>query len=101
MSRSYKKFHIYKDRNKGAKQKANRRVRRALNQNLDLVLRNNDYRKYTCSYDISDYKFFGELSFDAYYRQRILGWYNWLRQYCDFPDREETYREWITLFRNK
>lgn len=53
MSRSYKKNPIIKDKTKGMKQIANRKVR---NYNGDLA-NGSSYKKIFQSYDISDYSF--------------------------------------------
>jgi len=54
MSRSYKKEPWCKDGpNAWAKSHANKRVRRSLN-----VPNGKAYRKFSCSYDICDYKYF-------------------------------------------
>lgn len=68
MSRSYKKIPICQDKtgnhrqsNKEAKAKANRRFRRKMKSDLDFTLDNSDYKKFTESYDISDYTFYVSL----------------------------------------
>ena len=54
MSKSYKKTPCYKDCNKGMKTTANRVLRHTT---FDEIPNGNAYRKFFCSYDISDYKF--------------------------------------------
>lgn len=60
MSRSVKKNPIIKDKTgrnscAEAKAKANRRLRRKLKDDLNFCVNNNDYKKYTESWNISDY----------------------------------------------
>ena len=52
MSKSYKKFHVVKDHNKGQKQLANRKIRRT--NKLD-PLKGGDYKKMYPTWDICDY----------------------------------------------
>ena len=49
MARSYRKQPVWKDHNRGMKKIANRKVRRALNRNINLDLSNSAYKKYTVS----------------------------------------------------
>lgn len=53
MSRSYKKTPLFCDRNPRMKKYANRRFRRYNGE----VQNGKWYKKYTCSYNICDYKF--------------------------------------------
>ncbi|MCM1217324.1 MAG: hypothetical protein NC548_22740 [Lachnospiraceae bacterium] len=106
MSRSYRKQPVWKDHNKGMKEIANRKVRRALNQDMDLRLPHKDYKKYFCSYDICDYRSLVEPDFERYYQEEIKLWqkrvtsYYWCRdETC--PTRDEAYKEWITKYRGK
>lgn len=52
MSRSYRKFHVVKDHNKGQKQLANKKIRRT--NKLD-SLKGGDYKKIYPTWDICDY----------------------------------------------
>lgn len=52
MSRSYRKQPVWKDHNRGMKAMANRKVRRALNRDVDFELPNSLYKRYFCQYDI-------------------------------------------------
>jgi hypothetical protein len=54
MSRSYKRFAVCKDRNKGSKTTANRMVRRS---GAAYSGKSNAYRKLYCSWNIYDYRF--------------------------------------------
>ncbi len=58
MSRSYKKYPCVKDKNKFAKDYANRKLRRKLKEQEYIIANGNCYRKVTCSWLICDYKFY-------------------------------------------
>lgn len=49
MSRSYRKQPVWKDHNRGMKAMANRKVRRALNRDVDFELPNSLYKRYFLS----------------------------------------------------
>lgn len=99
MSRSYHKQPVWKDHNKGMKQIANRKVRRALKQDLDLHLPRSLYKRYSCSYDICDYCWLVPKDFESYYQREFEIWTNLhFSRYCkeeEFPSREDLYKEWI------
>jgi hypothetical protein len=57
MSRSYKKYPIVKDHNKGAKQLANKKVRRFL-KNFELLIKGTWYKRIFNQYDITDWIYF-------------------------------------------
>lgn len=107
MSRSYRKQPVCKDHNRGMKQIANRKVRRALNRDLDLVLQHRSYRKYFCSYDICDYCSLIDRDFERYYQNELNYWGKytlngvWYFLNHPIPTRQEIYREWIARYRGK
>lgn len=101
MSRSYRKQPIWKDHNKGIKECANRKVRRALKRNLELRLPHSLYKKFFCSYDICDYRSIVSKNFEEYYQQRISSWYRYLFWHKEpLPTKEECYKDWLK-YRNK
>lgn len=99
MARSYRKNPVWKDHNKGMKQIANRKVRRALRRNHEISLSHKSYRKYFSSYDICDYCSLIDRDFKKYYQKQIDRWYRWQdHPYLRggrFPDEKECYREWM------
>lgn len=106
MSRSYRKQPVWKDHQKGMKKFANRKVRRALNQDFDLHLPHRSYRKYFCSYDICDYCSFVDRDFDKWYQDTVTNWAHnrnsfWFYKDEPFPDRKEEYRKWMKWYRGK
>ena len=105
MSRSHKKFFCCKDkeRNPFMKRYANRCVRRALNNDFDLELQHNSYRKFYDSWEISDYRF--QSTWKEYWESTVRTY----EQFCalfpnhnyEFPDKEKLYREWRKFYYNK
>ena len=87
MSRSFKKNVWVKDKNKGMKRLANKRVRQAMKK--DKVDCGSHYKKHFNSYDISDFKF--DCSFEEF-----LKWH-WTRD----MDIQESLAEWERMFRSK
>lgn len=93
MSRSYKKNPICKDHNKYMKKYANRRFRK---RKFDIILKNKQYRKYTCSYDICDYIF--RTDFKEYIKIE-----NNLNKIFNKPlkSEKELYKEWYKFYKRK
>lgn len=88
MSRSYKKHPCCKDKNKGMKQIANRRVRRGKYN----IPSGKSYKKYFCSYDICDYIFYQSFSeFIESYK----------RCHNDNKTSKELYRIWYRFYKMK
>lgn len=105
MGKSYRKQPVWKDHNRGMKELANRKVRRALNRNHELHLPHKSYKKFCESYDICDYLSLVPKSFEEYYRQEVNDWYRrqsqpWWKD-VPFPERKKTYREWMKWYRGK
>ena len=104
MSRSFKKTAYSGDpKDKDMKRAANRKVRRALKQNEDLVLRNSDYKKLFESWDICD---FGWISSWERYWIGVLRFYYWKlstfpEKYVTPPDKEKAYQEWQKQYKRK
>ena len=75
MSRSRKRYAGYADRNPFMKNYANRRLRRLP---VDHVIANGkSYRKYACSYDICDFKWFEYVdTLQAYLIAKRKSWAN-------------------------
>lgn len=90
MSRSYKKTPMVKDKNKGAKKLANKKVRRY----KGAIKNGGFYRKIFCSYDICDYMF-----------SRTLEEYIERESSFLSPDEEldikEVSRKWYTTYKMK
>lgn len=99
MSRSYRKQPVWKDHNRGMKTIANRKVRRALNRNIDFELPNSLYKRYFCQYDICDYCSLVSRSFEQFYQIAIKRWKErkWDQSY---PTRKEVYKKWLN-YRSK
>lgn len=98
MSRSYRKQPVWKDHNRGMKNKANRHVRRLLNRDPNLALPYNLYKKAFCRYDICDYCCLVPRNFEQYYREAIQEWYRWKHwgyQDRPYPTRKEVYKNWL------
>lgn len=97
MSRSYKKRPIVKDRNKGMKNIANRKIR-----NSNDIPNGKSYKKYFCSYDISDYAFEESLQeFIDRYEKDYKAFLNGACKYFKEKNYEEIYREWYSCYKNK
>ena len=104
MGKSYRKQPVWKDHNRGMKQIANRKVRRALNRNYDLRLPHKSYKKFCESWDICDYLSLVPKTFEEYYQQEVKRWYRWQNSWLrnePFPERKKVYREWIKWYRGK
>lgn len=103
MSRSHKKNFITKDRNPYIKRYANRCVRRALNNDFNLELQHNSYRKFYESYDICDWKF--RESWEEYWAVTLRIYERLSLTYpnreIEFPDKEQEYRWWRQSYYNK
>lgn len=99
MARSYRKQPVWKDHNRGMKKIANRKVRRALNRNINLDLSNSTYKKYTCQWDICDYCSLVPSSFEQFYHISVNRWKErksyWFWKDEPTPTREEAYRDWL------
>ena len=85
MSRSYKKNPFYKDKSRGMKTVANRKIRRQRNN----IPNGKAYQKFFCSYDISDFCF--RKTFAEYCANKIA----WGQS--DSID----YRRWYKLYKRK
>lgn len=85
MSKSYKKVPCVKDKNKGSKKLANRRLRRSL-IDKNLLPQNSFYKRLNESYDISDYTF--KVTFQEYKQ-----WNN--------GNENELYQEWYRTYKAK
>lgn len=100
MSRSYRKQPVWKDHNRGMKAMANRKVRRALNRDVNFELPNSLYKRYFCQYDICDYRSLVSRSFEQFYQSRIRNWknygYYWLWKDRPYPTRKEVYKDWLS-----
>lgn len=100
MSRSYRKQPVWKDHNRGMKTMANRKVRRALNRDIDLELPNSLYKRYFCQYDICDYCSLVPRSFERFYQIAIRNWKSrrlyrvWANQ--PRPLKREVYKDWLS-----
>lgn len=103
MARSYRKQPIWKDHNGCMKTIANRKVRRALKRNHDLSLPHGRYKRYTCTYDICDYRCIIPRSFEQYFQHEVRRWKMWKARGWDepYPDRKKLYREWVKYYRGK
>ena len=86
MSRSRKKRSVYKDKTKGMKQIANRKVR-----NSENIPNGSAYKKYFDSYDISDYWF--SCTFDEF-KESYMSWNSDVKE-------EELYRKWYKYYKMK
>lgn len=100
MSRSYRKQPVWKDHNRGMKAIANRKVRRALNRDINFDLSNSLYKRYFCQYDICDYRAIVPRTFEQFYQIAIKHWKE--RRYCWYwrdqpkPTRKEVYKDWLS-----
>jgi len=100
MSRSYKKYPCVKDKNRGMKAFANRKVRRQSKEVAD----GNAYRRLVCSYDISDWAFHETYKeycarADRYRKEYENGAVRWgLR--VDISE-EMSYWDWYKMYRRK
>ena len=100
MSRSYKKTPRSGDRkDKYFKRYANRRLRRMSLEHLDL--KGKSYKKTFCSWNICDYETVGT-SFEQYWLSVVRSWHRWQKELNEpFPDREQTYQDYIKWFKRK
>lgn len=100
MSRSYRKQPVWKDHNRGMKTIANRKVRRALNRDIDFELPNSLYKRYFCQYDICDYCSLVSRSFEQFYQSRVRDWkerrHYWFWKDQPYPTRKEVYKDWLS-----
>lgn len=98
MSRSYKKRPIVKDRNKGMKNIANRKIRR-----LDVDIANGKaYRKFFCSYEISDFAFESTLQGALnYYEKSYKAYLNGACKHFKEMSYKEIYWEWYSCYKKK
>ena len=87
MSRSFRKNVWIKDKNKGMKRIANKRVRQAMKKGE--VASGSHYKKHFDSYDISDWKF--DCSFEEF-----LKWW-WTTD----MDKETALATWERMYRSK
>lgn len=99
MSRSYKKTpYCGLPKDKEYKRYANRRLRR---KKLTSDLQHKSYRKDFCSWEICDYQEVGT-SFEKYWSRVVKYWHQWYFRFNDdFPNRDECYREWYSMYKRK
>jgi hypothetical protein len=99
MSRSYKKTpYCGLPKDKEDKRYANRRLRR---KKLTSDLQHKSYRKDMCSWNICDYQEVGT-SFEKYWSWVVRRWHQWCYRFNDdFPNRDECYREWYSMYKRK
>lgn len=100
MSRSYKHTPIVKDGGKSSKknkQLANRKVRRIINRNIDIILKGNDHKKVVETWDINDYvtRFTEKEAIEVYYRTISSNNYydRWFKE--EYP----TLEDWLKKYR--
>ena len=91
MSRSYKKQPIWKFNRHGMKKIGNHKVRQALKSDLELDLKNCLYKRYFCSWEIYDYAFLQEKTFEEYYRRQVAE--------LSSESRDDLYKRWIACRR--
>lgn len=98
MSRSYKKTPMVKDRNKGMKRVANKKIR----NNCYDVPNGKAYRKFFCSYDISDFAFTETLQeFIDRYERNYRAYLNGAYKYFKKMSYKEIYWEWYSCYKKK
>lgn len=94
MSRSYNKFIINKDPNsKFSKRQASRFVRRVKD-----MPNGKRFKKYYCSWNISDWRFTGEFYTAEQFRRR---WYSNPDFWRGYHNWKEAYRHWLRGYRMK
>lgn len=99
MSRSYKKFIVYKEENsKFCKRMASRAVRRC-----GVVTKGSGYKKYYCSWDICDWwqkeKFYTAEQFRRKWFDTTDNEFDYERR--RFRNWKEAYRHWLKMHRSK
>lgn len=98
MSKSYKKTPIVKDKNKGMKNLANRKVRRS----ADYISNGKYYRKMFQSYDISDYLFREDFcDFKNRYERDCKHYLNGVTKEFKEITEKELYLEWYKIYKMK
>lgn len=101
MSRTYKKTPYCGD-NKGKikKRMANKKVRMFL-KNFDEILKYNEYKKISESYNVCDYYWIE--TWESYWNRCIKNYYEWNHTgiKMDYPDKEKEYRYWYKCYKMK
>lgn len=104
MSRSRKKTPYSTDNSgKDLKRVANKRIRRLL-KNPDIDLRYKSYKKAYPSWDICDFRFYGE-DFEKFYKKQIIRWkYRRLYSFWQdekMPTRKECWQMYLKWYLRK
>ncbi len=108
MSRSYKHSpYSGQANNRDMKRIANHKIRQKL-KDPDFILKGNDSRKVTCSWDICDYWHITTPNFERYYAEEVARWKMRLdsgrlssNDTDEPPTREKVWKEYCRWFRRK
>jgi len=94
MSRSYKRFYVVKDHNKGQKQLANRYLRR--NNNKLYPFKGGNYKKFYPQWDICDYCWIWtkEEAIEAWYEEESEHY----KGYAWRHDKYQTFKKWLNYW---
>lgn len=99
MSRSYKKFAVFKDRNS----KVHKRMAKKIVRLKKSVLNGGQYKKHYCSWNICDYrilaKFYTAEEFRRMWFDKNEHEFDWIRQ--RFQSWKVAYRNWLRWCRMK
>ena len=95
MSRSYKKHPYCGDKDKSAKNYANRKVRRE-----EDIFNNSSYKKLFPTWDICDYH--STFTFEAWWEMKVQYWHEYGKQRNQpYPSKKEEYRKWYKFYKMK
>ena len=104
MSRSYKKTPWCGERKgKLKKRMANHKVRQTLKRKYRLRVKGNAYKKLYETWNICDFS--SICSWEEYWQSKLERYNSMLKKYpyrkIKKPDKKESYRYWLKVFRNK